>query len=206
MHEIKKSKAAFLLWSLISGAISFFVSGVIACIILLRLDTYILETIIAGGLAGLLLGIFLGRFKMIGKMTFAGLVAIPVGFWASFILAEAIFSIPFIHGFFANPNTPDIIGITFMGILCGAIFGAIAYGRKSIPLFSVVCGTASIPFGLLVGALNSGHWIKAWLENLFQIFGRIDLNFLAIVMGFGIGIGFSIGLYNMVKERRESKP
>ena len=201
MYEIKKSKAAYLFWSLISGTLSFFVSGVIACIILLRLDTYILETIIAGGLAGLLLGIFLGRLKMIGKMTLAGLVAIPVGFWASFSLAEAIFSIPFIHGFFENPNTPDIIGITFMGILCGAIFGAIVYGRKSIQLFSVVCGASSIPFGLLVGAMNSGHWIKIWLIKLHYVCGIIDLNFLAMFIEFGVGIGLSIGLYSMFKKR-----
>ena len=46
------------------------------------------------------------------------------------------------------------------------------------------------------------HWIKVWLENLFHIFGKIDLNFLMIITGFGIGVGLSIGLYSMTKQRR----
>lgn len=88
-----------------------------------------------------------------------------------------------------------------MGIIFGVIFGAIVYGRKSIRLFSVACGAASIPFGFLVGAMNSGHWIKVWLENMFQIYGKIDLNFLAIIMEFGIGVGLSIGLYIVFKQK-----
>ena len=36
-----------------------------------------------------------------------------------------------------------------------------------------------------------------WLENLFHIFGKIDLNFLMIITGFGIGLGLSMGLYSM---------
>ncbi len=60
----------------------------------------------------------------------------------------------------------------------------------------------SIPIGLLVGSMNSGHWIKVWLENLFHIFGKIDLNFLMIITGFGIGVGLSMGLYSMTKQRR----
>jgi len=202
MYKINKSKAAYLLWPLISGTFSFFVSGVIACIILLRLDTYILETIIAGGLAGLLLGVLLGMFKMIGKMTLAGLIAVPVGFWTSFILAEALFSIPFLHALFENPHIPDIIGITFMGMLCGALFGAIICGNRSILLFSAVCGAISFPFGILVGLFNSGHPIKATFENLLAVFGPIDLNFLAIITSLGIGIGLSIGLYEKLKQKR----
>ena len=71
MFEIRKNAWAFLLWSTLAGTISFFIAGVIGCIILLRLDNYILETIIAGGLGGLLLGICLGKAKMIGKMALA---------------------------------------------------------------------------------------------------------------------------------------
>ncbi len=205
MNAIKRSKVAYLLWSLLSGTISFFIGGFIVCLILLRLDTYILETIIAGGLAGLLLGILLGTPKMIGKITLAGLVAVPVGFWASFILAEAIFSTPFIHGFFENPNTPDVIGITLMGILCGIIFGSIVYGRKSIPLFSAVCGISAIPFALLVAAMNSGHWIKTWLIKLHYVMSIIDLNLLVMITAFGLGIGLSIGLNNMLKPSSDDR-
>lgn len=202
MSEIKNSKIVYILWSTLSGTISFLISGIIACVILLLLDTYILETIIAGGIGGVLLGIFLRKRQMIGKMTIAGFIAVPVGFWTSFVLGEALFSIPFIHACFANPNIPDIIAIIFMGILCGAVFGVILYGRKSIWLFSVVCGIISFPFGLLVAGMNSGHYIKTWLENLLKVFGKIDLNLLAIIISLGIGIGLSIGLYEMLKQIR----
>jgi hypothetical protein len=201
MSEIRKKAWAFLLWSTLAGTISFFIAGVIGCIILLRLDNYILETIIAGGLGGLLLSVFLGKLKTIGKITLASLVAVPIAFWTSFILAEGLFSIPFIHTFFENPNVPDIIAIIFMGIICGAIFGAIIYGRKTIWIFSAVCGIVSLPFGMLVGLFNAWHPIKATFENLLAVFGPIDLNFLTIITSFGVGVGLSIGLFNMLKQK-----
>ena len=94
-----------------------------------------------------------------------------------------------------------MIAIILMGIVVGVIFGAIVYGRKSIWLFSAVCGAASIPSGLLVRAMNSRYYVKVLLSNLFQIFGKIDLNFLTIITGFGVGIGLSIGLYSRAKRR-----
>lgn len=110
MFKINNSKIGYIFSLLILGMTSFFISGVLACIVLLHLDNYILGPIIAGGIV-------------------------------------------------------------------------------------------SIPFGLLVGSMNSGHWIKMWLENLFKIFGKIDLNFLTVIIEFGIGIGLSIGLYSMLKRR-----
>lgn len=201
MDKINTSKITYILWSTLSGTISFFISGVIVCITQLHLDIVIFDTIIAGGIGGLLLGILLRKSQKISKVTIAGFIAVPIGFWTSFILGEAFFSIPFIHACFANPNIPDIIAIIFMGILCGAVFGAIVYGRKAVWLFSAVGGAVSFPFGLLVAALNSGYYIKTWLENMLAIFGKIDLNLLAIVMSLGIGIGLSIGLFSMLKQR-----
>lgn len=206
MSEINKSKVVYLLWSLISGTFSFFVSGVLACIVLLRLDNYILGPIIAGGIGGLLLGLFHWKHKMIGRMTIAGLIAVPIGLLGTFILVEGIVGgfgllFPSVAAYFENTSIADIIAIILMGIIFGVLYGAIVYGRKSIRLFSVVCGTISIPFGILVGAMNSGHWIRVWLENMFNVFGKIDLNFLAIIMEFGIGIGLSIGLYSILKQR-----
>jgi hypothetical protein len=99
----------------------------------------------------------------------------------------------------------NIIGIIFMGIICGAIFGATIYGRKSILTFSAVCGLVSFSFGILVGFFNSGHPIKATFENLFAVFGPIDLNFLAIITSFGVGIGLSIGLFSMLKQKSTEK-
>ncbi|MEN6328211.1 MAG: hypothetical protein ABFD18_18635 [Syntrophomonas sp.] len=202
MSKSNTSKITYILWSMLLGMVSFLISGVIACIVILILDNYILATVIAGGMGGLLLGIFLRMRQKIGRMAIAGIIAAPIGLLGTFILAEGFFFLlPSIGVYFENPNTADIIAIILMGIVFGVVFGAMVYGRKSIWLFSVVCGTVSIPFGLLVGAMNSGHWIKVWLENLFKVFGKIDMNFLAIIMEFGIGIGLSIGLYSMLKQR-----
>lgn len=198
MSKIENSKLAIILWPTLAGTIAFFIGGVIACIILLFLDTYIGETIIAGGIGGFLLGIFLIKLKMIGKMTFAALVAVPVGFWTSFILAEGFFSILFLQ---VPGNIQNVIALVFMSILCGVIFGAIVYGRKAIWLFSVVCGMVSFLFWLLAAVLKPEQWIEVWLKN-FPLFRKIDLTLFAIILSFGIGIGLSIGLYEMLKQRR----
>jgi len=134
-------------------------------------------------------------------MAIAGIIAMPIGLIISFLLVEGFGALfPSIGAYFENSTIPDIIAIILMGITFGAVFGSMIYGRKSIWLFSVACGTVSIPFGLLVGDMNSGYWIKAWLENLLEVFGKIDLNLLAIIISLGIGIGLSIGLYNMLKQ------
>ena len=143
---------------------------------------------------------------MIGRMTIAGLIAVPIGLLGSFALFEGLVGgfgllFPSVAAYFENSSIADIIAIILMGIVFGVIFGAIAYGRKSIRLFSAACGAVLIPIGLLVGSMNSGQWIKVWLENLFHIFGKIDLDFLMIITGFGIGVGLSVGLYSMIKQR-----
>lgn len=201
ISKINTSKITYVLWSMLLGMASFLISGIMACILILFLDNYILATIIAGGIGGLLLGLFLRMRQKIRRMAIAGIIAMPIGIIISFFLVEGFGALlPSIGAYFENSSIPDIIVIILMGITFGAVFGSMIYGRKSIWLFSVVCGTVSIPFGLLVGAMNSGYWIKAWLENLLEVFGKIDLNLLAIIISLGIGIGLSIGLYNMLEQ------
>jgi hypothetical protein len=50
--------------------------------------------------------------------------------------------------------------------------------------------------------INSGHRIKAVLENQLAVLGNIDLNFLAIITSFGTGIGMSISLYDLRMHQR----
>lgn len=207
MSKICNSKIACVIWSLILEKISFLISGVMACIVILRLNNYILGAIIAGGVGGLLFGLLHWKHKMIGRMTITGLIAVPIGLLGSFALVEGLVGgfgllFPSVAAYFENSSIADIIAIILMGIIFGVIFGATAYGRKSIRLFSAACGAVSIPIGFLVGSMNSGYWVKVWLENLFHIFGKIDLNFLMIITGFGIGLGLSMGLYSMAKQRR----
>ena len=201
MSEISTAKKRYVFWSLLTGLVAFLIGGIIACVTILLFDNYILATIIAGGIGGLLLGIFLRQRQKIVRIAIAGIIGMPIGLLISFLLVEGFGSLfPSIGTYFENSAIPDISAIVLMGIIFGAVFGAMNYGRKSIWLFSVVCGIVSIPFGLLVGAMNSEHWIKAWLENLFKIFGEIDLNFLSITIALGIGTGLSMGIYKMWKE------
>lgn len=200
MSKVNTSKIIYVLCTMLLGMVSFFISGVMACIVILLLDNYILATIIAGGIGGILLGLFLRMQQKLRRMAVAGIISMPTGLIMSFFLVEGFESLfPSVGAYFKNSSIPDIITIIVMEITFGAIFGSIIYGRKSIKLFSVVCGIVSIPFGLLVGAMNSGYWIKVWLENLLKIFGKIDLNLLAIIISLGIGTGLSIGLYNILK-------
>lgn len=192
MSEIKKNAWVFLIWSTLAGTISFFIGGVVGFIFLLCTDMSILDTIIAGAIGGLLLGVFLRKRHKIGTMTIAGVVAVPVGFWASFGLGYAISEIPFI----ANSNVPDIWAIILMGAMVGALFGAIIYGRKSIWLFAVVGGVVSVALGFLVDALNSGQ-----LDELLNVLGVPHLGSLPFMLLFGVSIGLSIGLYEIIKQR-----
>lgn len=201
MSKINTSKTTYILWSMLVGMASFLISGVIACIVILSLDNYILATIIAGGIGGLLLGLFLQMGQKIIRLVIAGIIAMPIGLVISFFIVEGFgLLFPSIGAYFENSSIPDIIAVILMGITFGAVFGVMIYGRKSIWLFSVVCGIVSIPFGILVSAMNSGWRVKFSLENLIGIFGKIDLNFLAIIISLGIGIGLSIGLYNILKQ------
>lgn len=205
MSEIRKNAWVFLIWSTLAGTTSFFISAGIIAMLLLPFDLPIIDTILVGGIGGLLLGIFLFKRHKIQKIMLAGFIAVPVGFWGAFILAggaDLLFSLIGVNT--ENPNIyniENIIGIIFMGIICGAIFGAIIYGRKAIRVFSAVCGVVSFPFGILVGLFNSGHPIKATIENLLAFLGPIDLNSLAIITSFGIGIGLSIGLFSMLNQK-----
>ena len=206
MSKIRNSGVISVILSLILGKVSFLISGVLACIVILNSDNYILGTIIAGGIGGLIFGLFYWKDKKIVRMTIAGLCALLIGFLGSFMLAEGLvsgleFLFPSIIGFFEISGIADLIAIILMEIMFGVIFGAIVYGRHSLGLFATVCGVVSIPGGVLVVAMNSGHHVKVLLSNLFQIFGKIDLNFLVIIVGFGVGIGLSFGLYRIVKKK-----
>ncbi len=193
-----------VIWSLILGKVSFLISGVIACIIILKFDNYILGTVIAGGIGGLILGLFCWKHKMIGRMSIAGLIAVPIGLLGGFIIVEGLggglgFLFPSVADFFKNTGIADIVAVILTGIFFGVVFGAIVYGRRYIWLFSVVCGAVSVISGSLVEAMNAGYYVKVLLGNMFQIFGRIDLNFLVIITGFGAGVGLSIGLLGCKK-------
>jgi hypothetical protein len=206
MSKSNKNALVFLLWSTLSGTISFFVSSALLAVLMLQIDLMLVGIILAGGIGGLLLAFSLFRKIQIRRIFLAGLFAVPIGFYSAFILAGGVDLLLPLIGIKSNSpsiyNISNIVGIVIMGLICGAICGAIIYGRKGIWLFSAVCSVVSLPFGILVGLFNANHPIKAKIEDLLAFLGPVDLNFLAIVTSLGVGIGLSIGLYNMLNSKK----
>ncbi len=119
MFAIRKNAWVFLLWSTFTATISLFASAVITSMVLSPLDFAIIDTILAGGIGGLFLGIFLMNRHKVPKMSLAGLAAIPIGFWSAFILAGGVDLLLSLIGVnIENPNIyniENIIGIILMG-------------------------------------------------------------------------------------------
>lgn len=203
MSEINESKLTYVLWSAVLGKVSFLISGVAAGIVIQFLDNYILATIIAGGVGGLLLGLFLRLRHKVGRMAIAGMIGMPVALLLTFLFAGVFGSLfPSTSTGIENSFIPDISSIVLMGIIFGAVVGSMTYGRKSIWLFAIVSGIVSIPSGIFVAVMNSGSDLKVRLDNLLEVFGEIDLNFLAMTISLGIGLGLSIGLYHRLKPKK----
>lgn len=195
-----RERTANIIGTTIGGMVAFFIGGVLGTVVILTLDAYILAFVLAGGTGGLLLGLLRWKIRKVAKLTLGGVVAVPVGFFLGFGSSGAIFSIPAIHGLFASPHTPDVISIVFSGVLCGAIYGAILYGRRAVGWFAAFSGAAAVPFGLIVAGLNGATALKAWIFDLvpWPWIESLDLNFLAILAGLGTGIGLSIGSYGLI--------
>lgn len=198
MANTEGSRRTYIFWSTLLGLISFLISGLLSCIVSLHTDQTILAMLISGGIGALLLGVFLRKGKAIAGMALAGALGMPAGLLIAFALfgglGELLSSIGVSIG---NTGILDLMGIMLMVALCGAAVGGSVYGKKALSSFFIVCGIAAIPFGALVMALNSGASIKSWLESLFEVFGKIDLNALAIALALGAGMGLSIGLFDV---------
>jgi len=193
MSMNKKLQFLTVLYSGISGAISFFISGLLATILIIITDQYLLAIPLSGLLGGLLLAIFNRNWKSIGRFTLAGVIAVSVGFLGTFIICEGIFSLIGMLTDVFSGRLENIISIGLMGVVFGIIFSLIVYGKKALVLFAVVCGIIELPCIYLVETI---YLIKP-LENLISKYGLVDINLLFIVLGFGIGAGVSIGLFKI---------
>ncbi len=194
MSNNSLSNITTILWPMLAGIIAFLISGILSDLWIMLLNDYIFGSLIAGAIGGFLLGVLLRKRYKIGKMTIAGVVAVPVGFWTSFALGYVISEIPVI----ANSNVPaDFWAVILMGAMVGSLFGAIIYGRKSIWIFAAVGSVLCIGLGSFVVARNQGRF-----DNLFSSLGIPCPDMLPFILAFGIGIGLSIGLYEMLKQRR----
>lgn len=154
--------------------------------------------VISGGMGALLLGAFLRKGKAIAGLALAGALGMPAGLLIAFALFGSLGELlSYLGVFIGNNGILDLMGIVLMVALCGAAVGGSVYGKKAIRLFFIVCGLTAVPFGALVMAMNSGASIKSWLEGLFEAFGKIDMNALAIALALGAGMGLSFGLFDI---------
>lgn len=190
MNIENKSKILTVLYSGLAGTGSFFIGGLLATILILLTDQYVLAIPISGLFGGLLLAVFIKKWHQIGRFAFAGIISVSVGFLGTFIICEGIFSLIGMFTDVFSGRIENVISISLMGFVFGTIFSLIIYGKKSLLLFAFVCGIIEIPCIFLADKVYS---IEP-LNNLITKYGLVDVNLLFIVLGFGIGAGVSIGL------------
>lgn len=198
--EKEVTNKTYPLLTMLIGLISFSISGIIVGLISLRANEGLI--LILGVPIGSLLMFFmlrkLGKNKILAVIIRSELGGFA-GFFAGFMIGELLGGVIA----FIFPSLSDmaqiksqIIPNIFVLIVADAIFGAfladLFYGRKSIYFFALICGIASIPFGLLLSMPIDIIWIS------------FDQNLLFILTSFGTTTGLSIGLYNLLKLKNKS--
>jgi len=184
-----------VLWSLLSGLISFTVGAFVAGYLYTVTDNFFIIAV-GSGIGGLLLGLMVSMREKLTRLVMICIIAVPVGILATFLVAGIL-------EFFMPGGGPiilmDILSITFTGLVFGFISGFALYGIRSSALFALVTAIVATPFGYLVALFNSGAPIKEIALDLVSDLGIADVNLLAILMGLGSGLGLSIGLYRWGK-------
>lgn len=197
-NSSKESSQASPLGSALAGLIAFFISGLIVAALQTRFDFSLLGTLFAGGLGGLILGMLLIKLRKIVPMTLIGLISVPLGFWTAFLIAGGLDILLTPFGIDSSNllvgNILNSLAIVIMGLICSGLFGRMLSGRGAGKCFAIVGALASVPSAILVGLFNAGHPILGSLQKVLAFLGPIDLNFVTIITGFGLGIGWGIGL------------
>lgn len=192
----KGQSKASPLGSALAGLIAFFISSLIIAVVKTRFDLPLLDTLLAGGLGGLILGLLLLKMRQVIPIALGGLIAVPVGFWSAFLIAGGIDLLLTLIGIESSNllvgNIINSLAIVMMGLICGGLFGRIFSGSKASKSFAIVGALAAIPSAILVGLFNAEHPILGIFQELLAFLGTIDLNFIAIITGLGLGIGWGI--------------
>lgn len=197
MTDRSANRKLGLTLSALLGLAAFLISGLMAALIILKIDNYILATAIAGGLGGLLLGLSTGMGKGSWKLGAAGLAAFPAALLLTFLVAGLFeLALPKADSSMGNTWIPDVISVCLMGMIFGGICGGVMFGRKSICIFVLLCGILCIPFGILVAAMNAHAVSTDWLTRTIAALKFADLNFMTITASLGLGVGLSIGICN----------
>ena len=197
MSEDKSYGYGYILWTTLIGFAAFLISGLLADVLILRTDHYVMGMLISGGIGALVLGLFLRMGNNAVLVMLAGLIAMPLGLLITFGVFEGIGSLlpHAINQSLENAGIPDTLAIMLMAAIFGGAVGASLFGKKAIVLFVIVCAVTAIPFGRMVVAFNTGAVIRDELQMFFMPLGKIDLNSLAISLAHGAGTGLAIGIY-----------
>jgi len=197
MSKNNNSKDKGMLIPLITGLLSFFVSGVIACVVIGLTDNYIFAAGITGGLGSLLLALLIRsiRTRLI-RTTIAGALTMPLSLAVGFFLVEGVGALmPQVGYKIESIGLADVIAVILIAAIFGTIMGIIIYGIYSVRIFLPVCAVAGIPAGVLVNALNGPWRGTAAYTAIMDTFRQMDLNFLSMAVFMGIGMGASVGIY-----------
>jgi len=203
MSKNNNSKDKGMLIPLITGLLSFFVSGVIACVVIGLTDNYIFAAGITGGLGSLLLALLIRsiRTRLI-RTTIAGALTMPLSLAVGFFLVEGVGALmPQVGYKIESIGLADVIAVILIAAIFGTIMGIIIYGIYSVRIFLPVCAVAGIPAGVLVNALNGPWRGTAAYTAIMDTFRQMDLNFLSMAVFMGIGMGASVGIYNRIKQK-----
>ena len=132
----------------------------------------------------------------------------PLGLFLSFGAAglfELLF--PSASASLAYTGIPDAAAISIMGLIFGSTVGIFIFGSSALKVFAPVCTLASMPFGILVSAMNKGYVLRDFnvmINTIIKGKGIIDLNFLAITVSLGIGTGLSIAIHEIKSRKKHS--
>ena len=203
MSKNNKSKDKGMLIPLIAGLLSFFVSGVIACVVIGLTDNYIFAAVITGGLGSLLMTLLIRsiRTRLI-RTTIVGALTMPLSLAVGFFLVEGVGALmPQVGYKIESIGLADVIAVILIAAIFGTIMGIIIYGIYSVRIFLPVCAVAGIPAGVLVNALNGPWRGTAAYTAIMDTFRQMDLNFLSMAVFMGIGMGASVGIYNRIKQK-----
>lgn len=132
---------------MMTGLISFSISGIIIGLISLRLNEVLM--LILGGFAGFFVGFMIGELL-------AWIIGLCIPSLRNLELVKA-------------QIVPNIVVLIAADAIYGATHGSLFYGRKSVKFFALVCGIASIPFGILLSMPINIAWINFDQNLLFTL-------------------------------------
>ena len=199
MNKVGQINIRSMFMHAMKGILAFAIASALASVMILKYDNYFAAAILTGGLGALILNILMFKNRPIyWKMALAGSIGMPVGLLFSFLIVGGIGDlIPALGNLFENTPVPDIVAVVMMSAINGMFIGGINFGKRAIGRFAIICGLIAVPAGWLVSVFNTDG-----LKSVTNLFGKVDMNFVTIMLFIGLGIGAAIGNRNATQNPR----